>query len=509
MLKFFRIPFANSGDKTAVPDALDPSGNVSYTQGYGPDYQRPKTDPLSKDIERDKMNNVLFDVTAAISELQSQGLPDWIDSTLNGGTPNSYAINALVRYNGQNYRSLQNANTFIPTDAARWQVFNFSGADYVLKAGDTMTGNLGIGVTPSVWSADMKVLQFGVGSALSGRTPGHGTYLSDNVRFSGDPVNNAANGNYIYSSAAAAYQVAAGGHSWFTAPSGTAGDAISFTQAMTLNESGYLTLIGDPITALGAATKQYVDAASAGAAPQLRTVTATVASNAITVTLAPNTIVFRSTTANNGAVTSVSNAANVTLTIASTDSFGAVTAGGNQRLAILAINNAGTIELAASNLAGGVNLDETGVITTATTATTATAIKAANVRSNVAYRVVGFIDVPFTTGTGWGALVRVQGAGGQAMAALSSLGYGQTWQDVTGSRVGGTTYYNTTGKPIFVTVRANLSNPNITLTVSGLNMGTIFTGTNNLGSVSACVPPGAPYVVTVSAGSIAAWNELR
>jgi hypothetical protein len=47
---------------------------------------------------------------------------------------------------------------------------------------------------------------------------------------------------YVNTASAARYQVSAvlGTHKWFTAPSGTAGNAISFTQAMTLDASGNL-----------------------------------------------------------------------------------------------------------------------------------------------------------------------------------------------------------------------------------------------------------------------------
>lgn len=121
MDKFFRVPFAQSGDRVTVPDAVDPSGNVSFTQGYGLDYQRPKTDPLSKNIERDKMNSLFYQFTKAISEIQSQGVPDWISSALNGGSPYSYANRAVVRYtDGFLYMSLATANVALPTDATKW-----------------------------------------------------------------------------------------------------------------------------------------------------------------------------------------------------------------------------------------------------------------------------------------------------------------------------------------------------------------------------------------------------
>lgn len=124
MLKFFKVPFAQSGSRTAVPDAADPSGFVSYTEGYGADYQRQKTDPLSKNIERDKMNELFFDATNAIGEIQKQGVPDFISTALNGGSPFSYAKNALVRYtDGNIYASLVASNTALPTDTTKWALW--------------------------------------------------------------------------------------------------------------------------------------------------------------------------------------------------------------------------------------------------------------------------------------------------------------------------------------------------------------------------------------------------
>lgn len=244
--------------------------------------------------------------------------------------------------------------------------------------------------------------------------------------------------------------------------------------------------------------------------PQIQSISASIATNAITISSSALTLDFRSTTLTTGTATTVSGTPS-SLTIASTDSFGLVTAYGKQRIAILAINNAGTIELAASALYGGVSLDETGVITTATTATTATAIKAANVRTSVAYRVIGFVDATFTTATGWGSLALVQGQGGQALNAMSSLGYGQTWQAVTGSRALGTTYYNTTGRPISIHVDCTMGDGvnNVSLTIAGLTM-TGNSGSNtNRAYNTAIVPAGASYSATATNATLAAWNELR
>jgi hypothetical protein len=102
------------------------------------------------------------------------------------------------------------------------------------------SGNLGLGVTPSAWDS-ARAFQFGpYGGSLAGSTGQSGIYLNSNVYYSSGAWRYATNGT------ATQYKqnenTAYGGHSWLTAPSGTAGNAISFTQAMTLDASGNLLL---------------------------------------------------------------------------------------------------------------------------------------------------------------------------------------------------------------------------------------------------------------------------
>ncbi len=93
------------------------------------------------------------------------------------------------------------------------------------------TGNVGIGVAPSAW-ATYKGLQVGYAS-LAGYA-GSDTLLGSNVYFDGGAF------RYISTATASSYRQLSGVHSWSTAPSGTAGSAITFTQAMTLDASGNL-----------------------------------------------------------------------------------------------------------------------------------------------------------------------------------------------------------------------------------------------------------------------------
>ena len=115
--------------------------------------------------------------------------------------------------------------------------------------------NLGLGVTPSAWKSGARALQLGVTGYASLNEQANGsTSLNFNC------YESAAN-TWTYCVTGVAptrYTQLSGAHAWFTAPSGTAGNAISFTQAMTLDASGNL-LVGttsaiDKLTVNGGAS---------------------------------------------------------------------------------------------------------------------------------------------------------------------------------------------------------------------------------------------------------------
>ena len=96
-------------------------------------------------------------------------------------------------------------------------------------------GNLGLGVTPAAWGNTWTAQQIGLGGSLVGRSAKtNELYLGANWYYNGT--------SYIYigSDYATQYYQYNGAHVWRTAPSGTAGEAISFTQAMTLTAAGNL-----------------------------------------------------------------------------------------------------------------------------------------------------------------------------------------------------------------------------------------------------------------------------
>lgn len=98
------------------------------------------------------------------------------------------------------------------------------------------------------------------------------------------------------------------------------------------------------------------------------------------------------------------------------------------------------------------------------------------------------------------------------------LGSGQTLQLVTGSRVLNTNYTNTTGRSIFVTVRAVTNSASVGFNKIGILInGTVnYFGAASAGSganylVSACgiVPPGATYRADIINATLQDWTELR
>jgi hypothetical protein len=157
---------------------------------------------------------------------------------------------------------------------------------------------------------------------------------------------------------------------------------------------------------------------------QLQSIDYTLSGSALTLKLNPTNLDFRSTTLTTGAPTNIANAAQITTTISSGSTAG-TTNGVQSDIILLAINNAGTMELAWVNAAGGVNLDEQGVITTvaeggAGAADSATTIYSTTARTGVAYRVVGLFRSTQTTAGTWAQTpTLVQGIGGLSLGNLS------------------------------------------------------------------------------------------
>lgn len=131
--------------------------------------------------------------------------------------------------------------TILGTNAAK--VFNSGGvsignstdpgATNLSVTGQIITGgNVGINVTPSAWVSAYRTVQLQGGAIASNSASG--------LLAACNSYSNGTNWIYTNTGFASQYWQTSGQHQWFTAPSGTGGNAITLTQAMTLDASGNL-----------------------------------------------------------------------------------------------------------------------------------------------------------------------------------------------------------------------------------------------------------------------------
>lgn len=397
-------------------------------------------------------------------------------------------------------------------------------------------GNLALGVAPTEFNAEwVNAVQEELMSVVEagGLVPDGGDYsqmVKAIRRMSGAKVATVTAGATLLTAddAGLVFIDASGGDVTLTLPAANAviNLPIGFTfyrtdnsaNAVTIQRSGADTIDGNSSFSVGGqATHRSIRSDSQSAwmtitesskAPTSRqfSLSAAVAANALTITLNHASIDFRSPVLAIGVPNTRTSAAPVSLVVPSGATLG--TANGVVcRLLVLAIDNAGAIELAVVNLQDAPLLDEMGLIST--TQITAAAdntgvIYSAVARANVPYRVVGMVECTQAAAGTWAtAPTTVQGAGGITLAILASLGYTQKWQSVTRSPA--TNYTNTTGRPIMLNLYASSASGTAELTVAGVIVGqTVFNSSGK--TMSAVIPPGAVYSYT---GPLHNARELR
>jgi hypothetical protein len=118
-------------------------------------------------------------------------------------------------------------------------------------------GNLGLGVVPSAWNSNTKAIQVSTAASFYGLTNNQARMGANHY------YDTAGTFRYLTTAAASDYQQWNGVHAWYTAPSGTAGNAITFSQVMTLDASGNL-LLGTTLNGGNAKLKSKVSAGVTG-----------------------------------------------------------------------------------------------------------------------------------------------------------------------------------------------------------------------------------------------------
>lgn len=174
----------------------------------------------------------------------TQGAPGFvIDNQVTGAARSQY-----VNSGGTLYLGLDNSGGGLggPYTVNYWYTGGYAhvwGIGNAERMRLDASGNLGLGVVPSAWYAPhYAALQLGnTGSHL---LSGNATLSGDQYFYMGNNGSMNAVGNWTYTRnrPAASYLQFNGEHHWSNAAGGAAGAPLTFTQTMTLDQSGYLRL---------------------------------------------------------------------------------------------------------------------------------------------------------------------------------------------------------------------------------------------------------------------------
>ena len=159
---------------------------------------------------------------------------------------------------------------------------------------------------------------------------------------------------------------------------------------------------------------QIIDASGAVTQPQIYTISASVAGNALTANFAGGALSFRSSSLTNGAVTSLT-VSSSSITVPSGATLGTSNAT-QANLAVIIAYNGGSPVACIANMNGGLNLDESNLISPTTISGSSNAsnviYSASSVSAGSPYRVVGYVTITETAAGTWAtAPTEVQGTG--------------------------------------------------------------------------------------------------
>ena len=200
-----------------------------------------------------------------------------------------------------------------------------------------------------------------------------------------------------------------------------------------------------------------------------------------------------------------------TTQVATTAFVGAAVTAATGSLGTMSTQNASAVAITGGTITGGTITGITD-LTVADGGTGASSITANSVMlGNGTSALSGNLVAPSTSGN----VLTSNGTTWTSVAPAGGIGVGQSWQNLTGSRSLGTTYTNSTGRPIEIAIAISAAGKgnNLTITINGVGL---LTNQFNWGSGDAnngnfmtfIIPDGHTYSVSVG-NSIQTWAELR
>lgn len=253
---------------------------------------------------------------------------------------------------------------------------------------------------------------------------------------------------------------------------------------------------------------------------QLASIDYLINAGSITFTANPQAVAIRSAVLMSGTPNTLTIASAVSVTVPSGATLG-TTNGVISRIYYAVANVSGVPELAVNNATGATVLDEDELISTTAVggaSNTSGVWYSTTARSNVPYKVMGFLESTQTTAGTWAQTPStVQPCGGAA--CFNTVDYGKTLSDVTASRAYGTPYKNNTGKNMQVSVTfGNVGGVAFptgfgAITVNGVYVGKVGwnAGGGQALSITTIVPPNSTYSADLVGGftsTLGYWSEL-
>jgi hypothetical protein len=173
------------------------------------------------------VGNSSSELTTGVKLVRSEQAGQYVVMNYESGIANFTAVDTA--FSGPQFRFNTSTNGTTSTERVRI----------------TKDGNVGIGIVPNTGWSSFTALQLGGNTYNALASSNHYLNISANTYYDG------TNFRYITTNFATRYQQSDGTHLWYIGPSGTAGNAVSFTTAMSITSAGRV-LIGTTTASVGA-----------------------------------------------------------------------------------------------------------------------------------------------------------------------------------------------------------------------------------------------------------------